>query len=473
MRNQTHSNYDIIGDIHGQQEKLVGLLQHLGYENVGGDGDLAVSHPEGRRVLFLGDFIDRGPAIREVLHLVRGMVDSGIALAVMGNHEFNAVAYHTPDGKGGHLRSHTVKGGKNTKQHQGTLDAFVGLEDEWEGWIAWFKSLPMWLDLGDFRAVHACWDEASMAVIGDRDLGDPDFLIAAGTKATPEFEAVEILLKGPEMRLPEGVSFEDKDGTVRTRARVRWWGHGEASLVTVADLAMPPGSIECDAVVGGDFISDIPNYPSTAPPVFVGHYWMPSETAKKPLAANVVCLDFSAAREGPMVAYRWDGREEGRMDLRKDRFVMAPIRSGRYGANRPPAFGHFLISARDCAMQMLCNATYIQKELPNVAIPDGLGEKIEAVCVSLIATKHDVMTEVLELDNLPLTTPPDVLDETINMIMKWLGEPIRDMDKLALACQAAASEDERFIGCSLLIGESATNILNASIAVLDARDALK
>jgi hypothetical protein len=316
MRNEQHTKYDIIGDIHGQQEKLIGLLRQLGYEIDEGSG---VSHPEGRKVLFLGDFIDRGPAIREVLHLVRGMVDSGIALAVMGNHEFNAVAYHTPDGKGDYLRSHTAKGGKNVTQHKETLDAFEGLEEEWEGWIAWFKTLPMWLDMGDFRAVHACWHEKSMEVVGERSLDDSDFLVAAGTKGTLEYYAVEILLKGPEMRLPEGVSFKDKDGTVRTKARVRWWGHDGSMDTTVGDIAMPPGSIKCDTAVSHAYVAtNVPNYPATAPPVFIGHYWMPPETAKEPLAANVVCLDYSAAREGPMVAYRWDGA----MPVHADRFVV-------------------------------------------------------------------------------------------------------------------------------------------------------
>ncbi len=65
--------YDLIGDIHGHYDKLVALLSRLGYRD---DGE-AHRHPEGRKVIFLGDYIDRGPKIREVLHTVRGMVDAG------------------------------------------------------------------------------------------------------------------------------------------------------------------------------------------------------------------------------------------------------------------------------------------------------------------------------------------------------------------------------------------------------------
>ena len=124
-------------------------------------------------------------------------------------------------------------------------------------------------------------------------------------------------------------------------------------------------------------------------------------------------------------------------------------------------------------MQMMMNAAYIQKELPNIEIPDGPGEEIEAVRDSLIATKPDVMTELWELDDILQTAPSGELKSSIKRIMEWLAEPIRDMDKLVLACQAAANEDSRFSSCSLLIGGSATNILNANIAVFDARDALK
>ena len=84
--------YDLIGDIHGYADELIHLLDALGYQNSRG----AYSHPE-RKVIFVGDFVDRGPQIREVLEIVRPMMEEGKALAVMGNHELNALAYHTDD----------------------------------------------------------------------------------------------------------------------------------------------------------------------------------------------------------------------------------------------------------------------------------------------------------------------------------------------------------------------------------------
>jgi predicted MPP superfamily phosphohydrolase len=76
---------DIIGDIHGHADKLEALLQKLGYAKHNG----AYAHPE-HTVLFVGDYIDRGPKIRETLEIVKAMVESLNALALMGNHEYNA-----------------------------------------------------------------------------------------------------------------------------------------------------------------------------------------------------------------------------------------------------------------------------------------------------------------------------------------------------------------------------------------------
>lgn len=94
--------YDLIGDIHGHADELEALLQKLGYKKLKG----VYSHSENRQVIFVGDFIDRGPKIRETLHLVKAMYDNGNAQAVMGNHEFNAICFHTPHvERGGFFRS--------------------------------------------------------------------------------------------------------------------------------------------------------------------------------------------------------------------------------------------------------------------------------------------------------------------------------------------------------------------------------
>ena len=82
-----HGPFDIIGDVHGCCDELVDLLHKLGYQMEETGGGPGARHPEGRQAVFLGDLVDRGPKIPEVLKLVMGMAAAGSALCVPGNHD--------------------------------------------------------------------------------------------------------------------------------------------------------------------------------------------------------------------------------------------------------------------------------------------------------------------------------------------------------------------------------------------------
>jgi len=84
-RRDDRGPFDIIGDIHGCHDELIVLLDRLGYP-VGADGRVG-AHPEGRRAVYLGDLVDRGPDIPAVLRTVMQMVADGSALCIPGNHE--------------------------------------------------------------------------------------------------------------------------------------------------------------------------------------------------------------------------------------------------------------------------------------------------------------------------------------------------------------------------------------------------
>jgi polynucleotide kinase-phosphatase len=86
-RKQDHGPFDIIGDVHGCFDELHALLTKLGYEITATNGDVHGRHPEGRKAVFLGDLVDRGPKVPEVLKLVMSMTAAGAALAVPGNHD--------------------------------------------------------------------------------------------------------------------------------------------------------------------------------------------------------------------------------------------------------------------------------------------------------------------------------------------------------------------------------------------------
>jgi polynucleotide kinase-phosphatase len=88
-RREETGPFDIIGDVHGCREELETLLRRLGFDLVRDEAGRPVgaSHPEGRKAVFVGDLVDRGPDSPGVLRLVMGMVAAGTAICVPGNHE--------------------------------------------------------------------------------------------------------------------------------------------------------------------------------------------------------------------------------------------------------------------------------------------------------------------------------------------------------------------------------------------------
>lgn len=292
--------YDIIGDIHGELGALESLLGHLGYRHVDG----AWRHPE-RKALFLGDLIDRGSRSREVVATVRAMVEAGQARCIMGNHEFNAIGYHTahPARPDEYLRAHSDK---NLKQHAATLASYERHQDALASDLAWFRQLPFWLDCGKLRLVHAAWLPEPMAVIedalADRGPDWPERHTDAFDENSTLGGALESVLKGIEHPLPEGVSFHDKDGNQRTRVRIRWWQSSPG--VSWRSLALGPQSLlNSLPETPADASVPVHAYPPDAPPVFIGHYWLSG--TPQPLAKNVICLDYSVAKGGKLVAWRW------------------------------------------------------------------------------------------------------------------------------------------------------------------------
>jgi hypothetical protein len=295
--------YDLIGDIHGHADALEALLRELGYRQTDG-----VYRHADRQVIFLGDFIDRGPKIRHVLETVRTMVEHGTALAVMGNHELNALAFHTehPQTRGIYLRP---RSNKNIRQHAQTL---LQLDNnELKSTLAWFRTLPMWLELEGLRAVHACWHQPAIDQVaqGLRHHSGitPEFLHSACCEGGDLFGPVEILLKGKEIRLPSGVHFHDKEGHQRQKIRTRWYLPAEGK--TYGEYALQSDPVECGVPLLAEIIQQATSYPLSEKPVFVGHYWL-SHKQPELLAANIACLDFSVAKGGYLCAYRWNGEQQ-------------------------------------------------------------------------------------------------------------------------------------------------------------------
>jgi hypothetical protein len=191
--------YDVIGDVHGHEVALRHLLDRLGYREHHGH----LAHPC-RQAIFVGDIIDRGPRIRETLALVRSMVEAGAAQCVLGNHELNAMGYHTASRHqpGEYLRAHSLG---MESQHSETIRQVP--EQERRGHLAWLRTLPLWLNLDGIRVVHACWDDEAIAFLAPLHQipMQDDFLEDACDRDTPIFHATKMLIRGKKARLSNAI----------------------------------------------------------------------------------------------------------------------------------------------------------------------------------------------------------------------------------------------------------------------------
>ncbi len=291
------------------------MLKHLGYDEDG-------AHPDGRSLVFVGDFCDRGPDSPAVLALVQALVESKRAVAVLGNHEINLLREDAKEGSGWFF------GSRRQKDH-GKYEPYKKVSDEARVRIvAFLASLPVGLEREDLRVIHAAWmaeqiDVARGLPLGTfreryeewekaakhhaieteieirvaKDLDSWEHNLDDPMKVPPFLPAVaehdvNMQMMNPLKVLTSGVEREGQapfysSGKWRFAERVQWWDEYE------------------DAV-----------------PVVIGHYWRrvnrfdPAKAGKggpdlfdnlKPTAwhgkhGNVFCVDFS-------VGARWTARK--------------------------------------------------------------------------------------------------------------------------------------------------------------------
>jgi hypothetical protein len=304
-------SYDLIGDVHGCAHTLEHLLDTLGYRKQSGTW----RHAQ-RQALFLGDIIDRGPRIREALHIVRDMVDAGQARCIMGNHEFNALGWSTaaPPGSGKQfVREHTPR---HARLIGDTLAQFEQHPGDWKDFVQWFYDMPLFIDAGRFRLVHACWDHSMIELLrGQYPDGciDEHFLQAAAVPGSFACNVFDRLLRGTDMRLPDGLTLTGGDGLTRAFFRTKFW---EDDPQTYGDIVFQPDALPDEVAstpLSNSQKNNLLRYGVDEPLLFVGHYWRSGRPSA--IRPNLACLDYSAVLYGKLVAYRLD--QETRIDPHK------------------------------------------------------------------------------------------------------------------------------------------------------------
>jgi hypothetical protein len=141
---------------------------------------------------------------------------------------------------------------------------------------------------------------------------------------------------------------------------------------------------------------------------------------------------------------------------------------------------------RDCALAMMGNASYIQQELPRVEMTEELRSRTVEICESMVGTKHDVISEQFEMDELlqaegdpaevsspkaetgqaatssrQVESTASAVSSRIDRVIAWLWEDISRLHELILALRDESQENDNFSLALVLVQESATNIVLA------------
>lgn len=312
-----HQGYDLIGDIHGCGLTLIDLLEQMGYSKRNG----VYQHPK-RKVVFLGDIVDRGPNIRLACHIVRDMVEAGHADIVMGNHEYNVVTYlsEAPAGmRQPFLRPHTPRNNFIVEQ---TLEQFANYPQEFNEMLDWFLTIPLFREYEHFRVVHACWDhqmiDEYLRRYGSNQI-TKEMLPESVQTDSFLYQFLDRMLRGTSLKLPDGRSMTAKDGMVRQFFRTKFWA-GDPQRYN--DVIFQPDPLPEDlqhALLSEDEKQQLLFYGPDEKPLFIGHYWMSG--LPEPIVPNIACLDYSAVKYGRLVAYRMDTEHH----LQKGKFAWVRV----------------------------------------------------------------------------------------------------------------------------------------------------
>lgn len=230
---------DVVGDVHGEIDALWALMAHLGYDERG-------RHATGRRLIFVGDLTDRGPDSPAVVELVTDLLAADRARCVLGNHDLNIL-----------LRDRKHDNGWFFGEEFHTDDRLVPqvLADDAvrEKVPKLFSELPLVLERGDLRVVHAAWDAAAIeslpseanvenlfkehdARIGADLAGRGADYIECGLRYQNE-NPIKLITSGPEERV--AVPFE-ASGKLRHQRRKEWWTEYRGPLCVFGHYSLPP-----------------------------------------------------------------------------------------------------------------------------------------------------------------------------------------------------------------------------------------
>lgn len=261
---------DFVGDVHGELEALELLLQNLGYARDG-------SHPDGRRLVFLGDLVDRGPDSLGVVRRVRGLMEAGVAQCIVGNHELNLLLGKRRAGNEWFygLEQRLRLGKSEAGSGPVIPQRRVGHRERTE-LLLFIQRLPLALEREDVRAVHACWSGERVEELRGERRGLADFFYARERELT---DAYKERMRAEGRPVPEGPLRHERDVWLDTERQNR-----NPVTALTSGLERPA---EEPFKAGGQlrFVRRVRwwNEYDEAPAVVFGHYWRALDEAHKPV----------------------------------------------------------------------------------------------------------------------------------------------------------------------------------------------
>jgi len=237
---------DIVGDVHGEIAPLRSLMQLLGYS---ADG----VHPDGRRLVFVGDLTDRGPDSPAVVELVQRLLDAELAQCVLGNHDLNILLNLEKRDNGWFHGSEFTDDGF-------TVPQVIADEATRQKVLRLFLTLPIALERDDLRVVHAGWNDEMIEIA--RQSGDAAALYGEHHEriddsfSGQELDAVDrklhhqnenpvkLLTSGPEKRAEPPFM---ENGKLQNTERVHWWPEYRGPFCVFGHYSLPDG----DPRIGG------------------------------------------------------------------------------------------------------------------------------------------------------------------------------------------------------------------------------
>jgi hypothetical protein len=290
--------YDIIGDVHGYASLLKKLLKKLGYSKING----GYWHPT-RKAIFVGDFINRGPEIRETVQIIRSMAEAGNAIVILGNHELNAIIYYLKDDLGNRILQKNVTGFYKTRQD------FSEFADEWKSHRKWLRTLPLVFETGTIRVVHACWRDENINIIKslpfDGKWSKPFLMDILLNPESTEAKSIWQTTKGLYFDLPKDLILRNNNRVPIRSYRLNWWEPLDGKTFNGASFESK--YLLPEYTIPHEILPKVAPYPDDAPIVFFGHYCR----GNGPLLIknNVCCVDSCVTSTNILSAYSWQGEK--------------------------------------------------------------------------------------------------------------------------------------------------------------------